>query len=154
MPWARKRQSRDDSEELVRTFEAKWILREDLVMGIWPLDETRLLGGTGLHRIDWDARNFEIGYWIRPDEEGKGLVTETVLLLCELAFGVLQGNRVQIRSNSRNLRSIAVPTRLGFSHEATLRNDRLSREGKVVDTEVFAMTREDWMKAVATNRRS
>ncbi len=113
-------------------------------MGIWSLDESRLLGGTGLHRMDWEIRKFEIGYWIRPDEEGKGYVTECVRLLCNLAFGTLKANRVLIRCASTNERSANVPRRLGFAHEGTHRNDLMAPDGKLLDALVFGMTPEMW----------
>jgi RimJ/RimL family protein N-acetyltransferase len=144
MPWANKPQSSEDFEELARTFAAKWILREDLGVGIWPLDESRLLGGSGLHRIDWEVRKFEIGYWIRPEEEGKGLVSETARLLCGLAFDRLGANRVFIRCSTNNARSAAVPKRLGFVHEGTLYRDHILPGGQIDDMHVFGMTRELW----------
>ena len=33
------------------------------------------IGGTGLHRIDWAQRQFEIGYWCRSSRVGEGFVT-------------------------------------------------------------------------------
>jgi RimJ/RimL family protein N-acetyltransferase len=144
MPFAQSAPTIEESEDVVRRFRAKWILREDIGMGIWNPQETRVLGGTGLHRIDWEARRFEIGYWIRPDEEGKGLVSESVRLLCELAFETLGANRVHIRCAADNLRSAAVPRRLGFVHEGTLRHALLSPSGEIKDELVFGMIRSEW----------
>ena len=59
---------------------ARYLLREDLAMFIFERDvmgrEGRFLGGTGLHRIDWTLRSFEIGYWRRKGFGGHGYVTE------------------------------------------------------------------------------
>jgi RimJ/RimL family protein N-acetyltransferase len=56
MPWAQECPTIEDSEEVVRKNKARWHTREDLTMGIWNCEETRVLGGSGLHRIDWVSR--------------------------------------------------------------------------------------------------
>src|SRR4051794_26238214 len=78
VPWADKIPSEEDSEFNVRTSYAQWILREDLRMMIFDLSGNRLLGSTGLHRIKWEVPAFEIGYWLRKSEAGKGYITEAV----------------------------------------------------------------------------
>src|SRR5262245_50811808 len=109
-----------------------------MTLGVWDHTTTRFLGGTGLHRIHWDIPAFEIGYWLRVSEEGKGYMTETVRLLCRFAFETLQANRVEIRCDARNVRSAAIPKRLGFVHEATLRNQSRDTAGELRDTLIFA----------------
>lgn len=146
MPWVNDHNSLEFSREYVRRMQAKWILREDLPMGIWRKDDGQFVGATGLHRIDWSVPNMEIGYWLRPDAEGHGYVTEAVSLITRFAFRHMRAERVTIRCNSKNLRSAAVPPRGGFIHEATLRHDRREADGNLGDTELFAMTRADFDK--------
>lgn len=146
MLWANDHSSLDFSREYVRRMQAKWILREDLPMGIWRAADNTLLGSTGVHRIDWSIPSMEIGYWVRPDAEGLGYVTEAVELITSFAFQHLRAERVTICCNSKNLRSAAVPPRAGFSHEATMRQDRREANGKLRDTELYAMTRADFDK--------
>ena len=144
MPWAVQQPTLEESESFVRRSGAKWWSREDLGMSIWRRGDGRYLGGTGLHRIDWDLRKFEIGYWMRVSEQGQGYVTETVLLLCELCFGTLDANRVHIRCAVENERSAAIPRRVGFTFEGVLRNDIVDPKGAVHDVYSFSMTPEDW----------
>ena len=143
MPWVNEHSSLEFSRDYVRRMQAKWILREDFPMGIWRLADGRLLGATGLHRIDWAIPAMEIGYWLRPDAAGAGYATEAVQLLVRLAFGQLQAERVEIRCDALNLRSAAIPRRLGFVHEATLRCARRNADNALADTLVFALTRAD-----------
>jgi len=102
---------------------AQWLTREALMVGIWDRATGRYLGGSGLHRIDWAVPAFEIGYWLRTSAWGQGYVSETVRVLCRFAFETLHANRVEIRCDGGNERSLAVPRRLGFAQEATLRNE-------------------------------
>jgi RimJ/RimL family protein N-acetyltransferase len=88
----------------------------------------------------------ETGYWLRPDAEGHGYVTEAVRLLTGFAFRDLHAERVTIRCDSRNRRSATVPQRTGFIHEATMRNERRDTDGNLSDTALFALTRSDFDK--------
>ena len=146
MPWVNEHNSQVFSRDYVRRMQAKWILREDMPMGIWRKDDNQLLGASGLHRFDWSIPSMEIGYWIRPEAEGKGYITEAVKLLTSFAFGDLHAERVTICCSSKNLRSAGVPTRAGFVHEATMRQERRDTDGNLRDTELFAMTRVDFDK--------
>lgn len=147
LPWVEKTLGPDDSEAAARRGAARWQAREDLMVGVWERATGRYLGGSGLHRIDWGVPAFEIGYWLRMSAWGQGYVSEAGRILCRFAFETLGANRVEIRCDGRNARSIAVPRRLGFVQEATLRNHCRDGRGDLRDTLVFAMTPEDYVKA-------
>ena len=146
LPWGDNHTSPDDSEAFVRRSQAAWILREDMPLGIWEKETGRYLGGSGLHRIKWDVPSFEIGYWLRASAEGKGYMTEAVCLLCTLAFETLQAQRLEIRCDARNERSAAIPRRMGFVQEATLRHQGRDYLGELRDTLIFAMTPEEYRR--------
>jgi RimJ/RimL family protein N-acetyltransferase len=94
MPWVHDYQAPDDAREFLIRTEARWQLREDLSVAIVERESGRLLGGSGLHRMNWPLRAFEIGYWLRRGAEGRGYVSEAVQLLTRLAFDTLDANRV------------------------------------------------------------
>lgn len=146
MPWVKDHVSIEFSRDYIRRMQAKWILREDLPMGIWSIADARLLGATGLHRIDWNVPAMEIGYWLCPDAEGNGYTTEAARLIAKFAFDQLKAERLEIRCDALNVRSAAVPRRLGFVHEATLRCARRNNENNLADTLVFASIRADHVK--------
>ena len=139
LPWVDKTQTPEDAEESARRMAARWLLREDLPVGIWQKGTNQLLGGSGLHRIDWTIPKFEIGYWLRKSAEGQGFMTEAVRLLCRMVFDDLRANRVEIRCDTRNIRSAAIPRRLGFLHEATLRHNSRDNSGELYDTYIFSL---------------
>ena len=146
MPWVSEHNSLEFSREYIRRMQAKWILREDLPMGIWRRDDGRLLGATGLHRFDWSVPVMETGYWLRPDAEGQGYMTEVVELLAGFAFDYLHAERLEIRCDAANARSAAVPPRAGYVMEARLRFARRNMQGQLGDTLAFALTRADFEK--------
>jgi ribosomal-protein-serine acetyltransferase len=139
LPWARQHQTPEETEAFLRRAHARWLTRESFDLSVWSRDG-HFLGGLGLHPRDWDVPSFEIGYWIRTSAEGKGFVTEAVWLACRLAFERLGANRVHIQCDPRNVRSAAVPRRVGFLEEARLRNHARTPEGALRDTLIFAMT--------------
>lgn len=146
LPWAEKERSLEDTIAFIARARARWLLREDLTVGIFHRASNRFLGASGLHRINWPVRLFEIGYWIRASEEGRGYVTETVQALTRLAFEVLGANRVEIRMDPRNVRSKKIPEQLGFTLEGTLRRCALGSDGEATDRHIFALIREDYAR--------
>ncbi len=143
LPWVDKTQGIDDCETTARRLGAKWILREDLVLSIRLRGTDRLIGGTGLHRFDFEVRSFEVGYWIEKASEGQGFVQEAVRLVAALAIRRLDARHVRIHCDATNERSARVPRALGFSEEARLRCNTTTPTGEVRDTLVFGLTAEE-----------
>ncbi len=144
MPWAREAPTVEQYVAIVRRGIARWITREDLWMMLIRKNDGRWIGGSGLHRIDWDVPKFEIGYWVRASEQGRGYITEAVRGITAFAFGTLKAERVEIRCDARNTRSAAVAERCGYTLEGTLRRDSRGIDGSLRDTLVFSLIREDW----------
>lgn len=134
MAWARARPTVDESEDYVRRAHAAWLLRTELPLLGFDRASGALALSTGLHRIDWDVRSFEIGYWVRSSFARRGLVSEATHALTRFAFAALDARRVEIRCDPENTRSVAVIERLGFAHEGVLRRECLAPDGSARDT--------------------
>ena len=145
MPWAGTMPSVDESEAHCRRAQAKFVLREDLAMFVFARgadgSEGELVGGTGLHRIDWTLRKFEIGYWRRTGCERRGFMTEAVQAMARMAFDALGARRVEIRMDDRNVASWKLAERAGFTLEALLRFDSLTPAGEPRSTRIYARVR-------------
>ena len=138
MPWAVDLPDAEQYEVIIREGRLRYLAREDLWMLLFLKKNGALAGGSGLHRIDWDVPKFEIGYWVRTALAGRGLVTEAVNGITDLAFNKLGAKRVEIRCDSNNERSAAVARRAGYKLEATLRNHRRNHlTEELSDTLVF-----------------
>jgi RimJ/RimL family protein N-acetyltransferase len=144
MPWAHlEPSSLDERIERLRTFRGEFDLGRDFVYGIFNRDETSVLGGTGLHtRQGDDAR--EIGYWIHKDFLNQGLATEISAALTRVAFTIDRTQRVEIHCASENLRSAAVPRKLGFQHDGTLRRSLTFQNAAPRDRMIWTMLREEF----------
>jgi RimJ/RimL family protein N-acetyltransferase len=115
MPWAEAEPTTvAQKADLLRTFAGKFARGEDAVYGIFDAAEERVVGGTGFHpRLSEDAR--EIGYWIRADAIGQGLASESTAALTRVGFEVDGLHRIEIHCDAANVRSAAVPRRLGYA---------------------------------------
>jgi RimJ/RimL family protein N-acetyltransferase len=145
LPWASVPPTVDESEAHCRRQQARYILREDFGLLMFERSpgggEGVLLGGIGLHRMDWTLRCFEVGYWRRSGCGGRGVVTEGVRALTRMAFDVLGARRVEIRTDDNNVRSQKVAERAGFTLEALLRFDSVTPAGEPRSTRVYARVR-------------
>jgi RimJ/RimL family protein N-acetyltransferase len=149
MPWAHDEpQTLAEKGELLRGFRGRFDLGDDFAYAIFDRGEERVLGGTGLHpRVAGAAR--EIGYWIRPDAEGRGLVTEAVGALTRVGFEVDRLDRIEIHCDPANERSAAVARRLGYTHEATLRRRLDDGRGGVRDVEIWTLFADAYSRSPA-----
>jgi RimJ/RimL family protein N-acetyltransferase len=138
MPWVFPVPRVEDTEENIRGAVANFITRKDLRLNIYSKETGRLIGCSGLQNIDWDIPKFEIGYWVRKSFEGQGYITEAVEAITKFAIDTLGAKRIEIRCDSKNIRSRKVAENLGFNMEAILRKSALNTSGEVVDTCIFA----------------
>lgn len=136
MPWARPESSTDEAIQNVRRFRARWLLAEDFVMGIWTLDESRLLGGTGFHPR---GRSLavgvaDIGMWIRADCAGQGLGTHVLEALLDWGWQAWPWQRLVWTCDARNIASRRTAEKAGMDLECIVRQDSLDVSRQLRDT--------------------
>ncbi len=137
VPWADHLPTVEEDEELVRKGRTRFLLREDLWLLLFLKGTHTLVGGSGLHNINWRVPRFEIGYWVRQRFAGQGYISEAVRGITRFAFETLGARRVEIHCDARNARSQRVARRAGYALEATLRQHDVSPDGELIDTLIF-----------------
>jgi RimJ/RimL family protein N-acetyltransferase len=138
MPWATEPPTSEFEIGRLRQAAANWLTRKDLLLHLFLKNTSTFVMGSGLHRIDWEAGKFEIGYWVRTKFMGQGFVTEAVNGITAFAFKHLHANRVEIRCDASNIRSAAVAKRCGFLLEGILRHDSVDVTGQLRSTMIFS----------------
>ncbi|GAA3284254.1 GNAT family N-acetyltransferase [Dactylosporangium vinaceum] len=108
--------------------------------GIW-LDGT-LVGGTLFGSFDATDGNAEIGVWLEPSAQGRGLVTKAVRILIDWAFDTRGLHRIEWRCRPDNTASSAVARRLGMHRDGVLRQSYL-HHGVRHDSEVWSLLATD-----------
>ncbi len=126
----------------LRRFRGDFDLGHDYVYGIFDRDEKQVIGGSGLHPRG-GAGSREIGYWIRADQINRGFATEVAGALTRVGFEIEKLHRIGIHCVVENVRSAAVPPKLGYVHEATLRR-RIVTNDAFHDEMVWTMLAEDY----------
>ncbi|NCP87376.1 MAG: N-acetyltransferase [Anaerolineae bacterium CG_4_9_14_3_um_filter_57_17] len=144
MPWAAAEPEPLEAKvERLRYFRAGFDQDRDFVYGIFDPQETRLLGGTGLHtRLAGNA--LEIGYWIHADFTRQGFATEAAAVLTKVAFEICQVERMEIHCAVENIASAGVPRKLGYVHEGNRRRLAFAN-GQPADSMIWTMFREEYL---------
>jgi ribosomal-protein-serine acetyltransferase len=141
LPWPDDNRSVLDSRAYILRVRAQAQRGVAQSYGLWWHE--CLVGVAGFVWIDAVNRNAGIGYWLAGAAQGQGLMTAAVAALVRHGFRALKLNRIEIRAGVRNRRSRAVPRRLGFRHEGTLRQaERLA--DRFVDHAVYGMLATEW----------
>jgi RimJ/RimL family protein N-acetyltransferase len=149
MPWVAAEPKGPDARiEDLRRFRGNFDLGVDMMYAVFDRSEARVLGGTGLHTRAGERR--EIGYWVHADHVGRGIATEAAAALTRIAFEVERVRRLEIRCDPLNTRSSAIPAKLGFRHEATLRGDAVAADGGARDTMVWGLLADEYPESPST----
>jgi RimJ/RimL family protein N-acetyltransferase len=144
MPWAHEEpKPLEESLERLTRFRDEFEAGQNFTYGIFPPDESELLGSTGFHpRVG--PRALEIGYWVRASRTRSGIATESTAALTRVAFEQCEVDRVELRIIPENAPSLGVPRKLGFVEEATLRRRLPWLPGEPFHAVVFSLFREDF----------
>jgi RimJ/RimL family protein N-acetyltransferase len=86
----------------------------------------------------------ELGWCLRPEEEGKGLATEAVIELFRICFEDLGLRRVVANCFSANEPSWRLMERVGMRREEHAVKDSLHRNGEWMDGYKYALLADEW----------
>ena len=101
------------------------------------------VGATDIRGLDSPNKVGEIGYWLAENMQGRGIVTRTCRALLDYAFDELEINRMQIRVATGNMKSLAIPERLGLQFEGVQRQAELVN-GEYYDLALYSMLASEW----------
>ncbi|MFD7526960.1 GNAT family N-acetyltransferase [Streptomyces sp. NPDC059849] len=141
IPFASFATDLDSARELLRRYAEKQAADTGRIYGIW-LDGT-LVGGVLFRIFDAESGNCEIGCWLEPAGEGRGLITRAARRLIDWAFLERGMHRVEWDASAANTASIAVAERLGMTRDGVLRENYLYR-GVRHDSEIWSVLAREW----------
>lgn len=113
MPWAQEPMTIESQTQFFRDTDLQWDEGTNFVYGVFD-PSGRVVGGTGYHVRNGPGA-LEIGYWLAADAVGRGLMTRVAEALTEAAVNVPGVTRVEIHCDAANVRSAAIPERLGYA---------------------------------------
>jgi len=135
-------------DDMKRLVEAALTARDkgsELPFVIVDQQTERIVGSTRFLEISIPNRSLEIGgTWLSPDVWRTRINTECKYLLLQHCFETLQCVRVQIKTDTRNIRSQQAIERIGAKKEGILRRHRILSDGYIRDTVCYSVIDEEW----------
>jgi ribosomal-protein-serine acetyltransferase len=144
LPWLDVVTRVEHTQEFIARSMQQFADRKGLVAAI--CDSGKIIGTIGFNRIDWGTRTGYIGYWLAESHQGRGIMTASCRSLIDYGFTTLKLDRMVITCDTANLRSSAIPLRLGFTHEGVIR-DAEWLYNKSRDHDLYALLAGEWHKS-------
>lgn len=143
LPWVDGMKKVEDYQPVISMWRKQFADEDGFEAGIFY--QGKVVGMIGLQGIKRNARKTSIGYWLDSDYQEKGIMTRACQALIDYAFQTLNLNRVEICCATENRKSRAIPERLGFTHEGTIRECEFLYD-HYVDIEVYGLLKSDIKK--------
>ena len=131
----------DEARKLLQRFADMQASDTGRIYGIW-LDGS-LCGGVMFRKFDPVVGACELGVWLAPEAQRKGIMTSAVRKMIDWAIGVRGFGRVEWLATTDNEASIAVAKRVGMTYEGIKRSDYMLN-GERRDSAVYSFTVDDW----------
>ena len=144
LPWATDEYSmKNEMSFLNEQCIERWNNKSGYAYLIRDKKTHKFCGVIDIIRMNEDAKLGEIGYWLAKSAQGKGYMTKAVLLLEKMAFE--NGfNRIEIRNEPENVKSVNVPKRAGYRLDGVMRQDRWNPYyQKFADTNIWSKLKSD-----------
>jgi ribosomal-protein-serine acetyltransferase len=141
LPFVEFTKAIEDSEAFVNSVTEAVDKTLDYVFSIRK--HNSFIGLIGFKGTDKLNKKTEIGYWIAKNYQKQGIITRSVIRLCDFAFNNLGMNRVQIKCAIGNMPSNNIPKRLGFKFEGIERGGELLTGGVFTDLAVYSKLKND-----------
>lgn len=142
MPWAQEPPTDESVQAFVKPAAERFGGESDANYAITLTADGRFVGSCGLMPRA-GAGALEIGYWVDSRYTGRGIATAAARLLTDAAFGLDGIDRVEIHCDEANVRSAAVPKRLGFRLDRVVPNT-VEAAGDTGRAMIWVVGRTDW----------
>ena len=139
LPWALQEPSLEVFEIFCRKSQSQLIERVRLNYLVLDAATRSFIGCFGVNRIDWKVPRFEIGFWCRMSCRGAGYMTESLITLVGFLRCSYGAKRIECFTDLENSRARLVCERAGMTHEATLRNDRITPDGQLRHSVIYSI---------------
>lgn len=106
-------------------------------------NSNKIIGDIGVHFLDTDKKQVEIGITLDVEQQGKGFATEALNGIINYLFNKLNKHRIIASIDPENNKSIELFERLGFRKEAHFKESLLIN-GKWVDDLIYAILKNEW----------
>ena len=108
-------------------------------------EDKKLVGDLGVHFIDEDNTQAELGCSLDKQYHGNGFALEAMNAVIDYLFNTLNKHRIHASVDPRNISSVKLIDNLGFRKEAHFR-ESLFLNNEWVDDVIYAQLKSEWFK--------
>ena len=112
--------------------------------GIWSGD--RFLGEVGFSAISQKHNTAKIGYWLRTDARGRGIIMRMIARLEQMAFAEHGIEVIYIECNSKNAVSRHIAEKNGYILDGVVRGMYQFADGSRHDECIYSKLKSEWEK--------
>lgn len=143
LPWVPYQQEPDSAVRFAQASVADWDQGRALRFMVRSRADGHMAGVVGLEACVPMHRSCELGYWLKKEAAGQGLMTESARLCVNFGFQQMKAHRIRVAAATDNHPSLRVIARLGFHFEGHARHAEWC-DGRWLDHAVFALLEDEW----------
>ena len=141
LPWLDDDKTVADTENYIKGSNERLSKNEGIDLSIWYGNQ--LVGGIGVYPLDISHKKASIAYWLAEEFQGKGIMNDSLKTAIEYLFKEIKLNRIEVCCAIGNVKSSALPKKLGFTFEGISRQSEWLYN-HFVDMEVYSLLAKDW----------
>jgi RimJ/RimL family protein N-acetyltransferase len=137
-------ESEEEGERAIQRLIASWDAGEAFSLGAFQKETGNFVAQIYIGLSNRRLPEYELGYIVDVDHEGKGYVTEAAGAALRFVFEGLGAHRVRLECDDTNLRSRKVAERCGFVQEGHIRENKRNIDGKISGTLQYGLLRSEF----------
>jgi RimJ/RimL family protein N-acetyltransferase len=137
-----------EAENIVSDLNTDWIARNSFFMGAFDNKTLEFIGQIYIGVVNWDLPEFEVGYFVDVDHQGKGYITEALKAALDFIFRYLKAERVCLHTRDTNFTSQRVADRCGFTLEGHIRENKRDPDGTVSGDLYYGLLKSEYYASV------
>jgi ribosomal-protein-serine acetyltransferase len=137
LPWVPFQTAPEASQHYAELSVNDWDQGRAVRFAVREKPSRRFLGVVSVENLHHLNLSGELGYWLRKDATGRGLMTEAAGSVVRWSFQALGAHRLRVAAATDNHASLGVIGRLGFRFEGIAREAELVA-GRWLDHAIFA----------------
>lgn len=142
LPWLDTVQEVGDTKMFIRDQLIRFAKEEALHLSVF--NNNQIVGVVGFNQLDHVNGVGMIGYWLGEEYTGNGVMTKAVKEVIHIGFESWPLQKVEIHCAVDNTVSRAIPERLGFREEGTIRRTAKVND-KHQDHVIYGLLKEEYI---------
>jgi ribosomal-protein-serine acetyltransferase len=143
-PWLRWVDATTKQEHILQfILRTQQQLHNQTALELGLVHNREIIGGIGMHDWDHTLKKAQLGYWIRKEYEGKGIVHKCLTRFIDVLFEKPGLNKIEIHFMPSNKRSASIASRLGFKVEGVIRQSYFMN-GRLEDLVITGLLKTEW----------